>query len=138
MNDRFRDGNPFHKLLGIELEEQSAGYARLRQPMREDLRGGVGGSLHGGVLSALADIVCLAAMQGLFDQRARPAGTAELSISYLRPAAGAYVTVEGRVIKHGRTLAVIDVDMTNPDGKRAAKARVSYALRPAELADRRA
>jgi uncharacterized protein (TIGR00369 family) len=134
---RFRDGNPFHKLLGIEIEEQLPGYARLRQPVREELRGGVAGSVHGGVLSALADIVCLAAMQGLFNQRARPAGTAELSISYLRPATGNFVTVEGRVLKHGRTLAVIDVDITNPDGKLVAKARVSYALRPAELPDQR-
>ena len=136
MNERFRDANPFHKLLGIELEEQSPGYARLRQPMREELRGGVGGSLHGGVLSALADIACLAAMQGLFDQSARPAGTAELSISYLRPALGDSVIVEGRVLKQGRTLAVIDVDLKNPDGRLVAKARVSYALRSADMPGR--
>ena len=136
MSARFRDANPFHKLLGIEVEEQAPGYARLRLPVREELRGGVAGSLHGGVLSALADLVCLAAMQGLFDQRAQPAGTAELSISYLRPALGAYVSVEGRVLKQGRTLAVVDVDMKNPDGRLVAKARVTYALRPAELRGR--
>jgi acyl-CoA thioesterase len=136
MNVRFRDANPFHTLLGVEVEEQSPGYARLRLPMREELRGGVAGSLHGGVLSALADIACLAAMQGSFDERARPAGTAELSISYLRPALGDHVIAEGRVLKQGRTLAVVDVDLKNPDGRLVAKARVSYALRPAEMTDR--
>jgi acyl-CoA thioesterase len=134
--DRLRDGNPFHKLLGIELEEQSPGYARVRLPMREDLRGGVGGSLHGGVLSALVDIAALGAMQGLFDERARPAGTAELSISYLRPALGHSVFAESRVLKQGRMLAVIDVDLKNPDGQLVAKARVSYALRPTDVARR--
>jgi acyl-CoA thioesterase len=127
---RFLDSNPFHRLLGVELLEQSPGHARLRLPAREELRGGVAGSLHGGVLSALADIACLAAMQGLFDGRARPAGTAELNISYLRPALGACVIAEARVLKKGRTLAVIDVDLTDPDGKLVAKSRVSYALRP--------
>jgi uncharacterized protein (TIGR00369 family) len=127
---RFLDSNPFHRLLGVELLEQSPGHARLRLPAREELRGGVAGSLHGGVLSALADIACLAAMQGLFDGRGRPAGTAELNISYLRPALGASVIAEARVLKTGRTLAVIDVDITDPDGRLVAKSRVSYALRP--------
>jgi acyl-CoA thioesterase len=130
--------NPFHELLGIELDERGPGFARVRLPAAERLRGGVAGSLHGGVLSALADIACLAAMQGVFDGRSRPAGTAELNISYLRPALGAYVLAEARVLKTGRTLAVVDVDMSDPDGRLVAKSRVSYALRPAELPERRA
>lgn len=133
---RFRDSNPFHQLIGIELEERAAGYARVRLPASERIRGGVAGSIHGGVLSALADVVTLAAMGTVFTERERAAGTAELSVSYLRPALGAYVIAEGRVLKKGRTLAVVDVDMSDPDGKLVAKARVSYALRPAELADR--
>jgi uncharacterized protein (TIGR00369 family) len=134
-----RDGfraNPFHDLLGVEMEERSPGYARIRLPMSERLRGGVAGSFHGGVLSALADIACLGAMQGMFDNSARPAGTAELNISYLRPAVGDYVLAEARVLKKGRTLAVIDVDIKSPDGKLVAKCRVSYALRPVEMAER--
>jgi uncharacterized protein (TIGR00369 family) len=127
---RFLDLNPFHRLLGVELLEQSPGHVRLRLPAREELRGGVAGSLHGGVLSALADVACLAALQGLFDGRSRPAGTAELNISYLRPALGAYIIAEARVLKKGRTLAVVDVDITAPDGRLVAKSRVSYALRP--------
>ena len=134
---RFRDGNPFHQVLGVELEERSPGYARVRLPMSERVRGGVAGSVHGGVLSALADITTLAAMQGMFTGGERAAGTAELSVSYLRPALGAYVDAEARVLKKGRTLAVIDVDMKDPDGRLVAKARVSYSLRPAELSDLR-
>ena len=130
---RFREGNPFHRLLDVELEERSPGYARVRLPMDERLRGGVGGSFHGGVLSALADIATLAAMGTVFTADERPAGTAELSISYLRPALGSHVTAAARVLKKGRTLAVIDVDLADPDGRLVAKARVSYALRPMGL-----
>jgi uncharacterized protein (TIGR00369 family) len=130
--DGFRTGNPFHQLLDIELEESSPGYARIRLPASERLRGGVAGSLHGGVLSALVDIAALGAMHRLFTERERPAGTAELSVSFLRPALGAYVTAEARVLKKGRTLAVIDVDITSPDGRLVVKGRVSYALRPME------
>lgn len=127
---RFRDANPFHATLGIELEESGNGHARVRLPFSERLGGGVAGSLHGGVLSALADVATLGAMQGLFTAHEQAAGTAELSISYLRPALGAYVIAEARVLKKGRTLAVIDIDISNPEGKLVAKARVSYALRP--------
>lgn len=134
---RFRDGNPFHRLLEIEVEDIAPGYVRIRLPASERLRGGVAGSLHGGVLSALADIAALGAMTGLFTTREQPAGTAELSISFLRPALGAYVLVEGRVLKKGRTLAVIDIDITRPDSKPVAKGRVTYALRPAEMSGHR-
>src|SRR5262249_6998339 len=109
---------------------------RIRLPMNERLRGGVAGSFHGGVLCSLADIATLAAMQGLFTHRERAGGTAELSISFLRPALGSHVTAEARVLKNGRTLAVIDVDIKAPDGRVVAKARVSYALRPNELLER--
>lgn len=128
---RFREGNPFHRLLGVELEEMRPGYARVRLPVTEQLRGGVGGSVHGGVLSALADIVALGAMQSSFTAADRPAGTAELSISYLRPALGDAVIAEARVLKKGRMLAVLDIDISNPDGRLVAKGRASYALRPA-------
>lgn len=134
---RFRNSNPFHELIGVELAARSPGYARVRLPMSERVRGGVAGSVHGGVLSALADIATLGAMGTVFSERERAAGTAELSISYLRPALGAYVDAEARVLKKGRTLAVIDVDLKDSDGRLVAKARVSYALRPVEMPERR-
>lgn len=137
MNDyarRFREGNPLHTLLDVELLERGEGRARVRLPVTERVKGGVGGAAHGGVISALVDIVTLAAMSTV----ARPgeeemAGTAELSVSYLRPALGDFVYAEARVLKKGRTLAVLDIDVTDPSGRLVAKARVSYALRPAAL-----
>src|SRR6266508_25950 len=48
-----RTGNPFHDLLGVETVERGGGRARVRLPVTEQLKGGVGGSLHGGVLSSL-------------------------------------------------------------------------------------
>jgi uncharacterized protein (TIGR00369 family) len=128
--------NPFHQLIGVQTEEQRPGYARVRLPSSERVMGGVAGSFHGGVLSALADIACLAAMQTVFDDKARAAGTAELSISFLRPALGDHVIAEARVLKKGRTLAVLDIDISGPDGKMVAKSRVSYALRPVGMSER--
>ncbi|MFN8557006.1 MAG: PaaI family thioesterase [Dehalococcoidia bacterium] len=127
---RFRRSSPMTAWLGVELVAQADGYARLWMPVRPEVAGGVAGAVHGGIVSALVDIAALSAMQTVFGADEEAAGTAELGISYLRPALGASVTVEARVLKKGRTLAVIDVDVKNPDGRLAAKARVSYALRP--------
>ena len=135
MNDeyarRFQAGNPFHKLIGVELLRRGEGHARCRLPVTENIRGGVAGSVHGGVLSALVDIVTLSAIATVVNPAEdQMAGTAELSISYLRPALGDAVYADARVLKKGRQLAVVDVDVTDPDGRLVAKGRVSYALRP--------
>jgi len=100
----------------------------------EKIRGGVAGSVHGGVLSALVDIVTLSAIASVVQPGEQMAGTAELNISYLRPALGDAVIAEARVLKKGRTLAVVDVDLSGGDGRLVAKGRVSYALRPAAIA----
>ena len=137
MNDehaqRFQTGNPYHALIGVELVERGDGHARCRLPVTEKVRGGVAGSVHGGVISALVDIATLSAVASIVQPGEQMAGTAELSVSYLRPALGEAVFADARVLKKGRTLAVIDVDITNPDGTLVAKGRVSYALRPAAL-----
>jgi uncharacterized protein (TIGR00369 family) len=137
MNDeyarRFRTENPFHQLIGVELVERGEGYARCRLPVAEGVRGGVAGSVHGGVLSSMVDIVTLAAISSVVRPDEQMAGTADLNISFLRPALGSAVIAEGRVLKKGRTLAVVDVDITDGEGRLVAKGRVSYALRPAQM-----
>jgi uncharacterized protein (TIGR00369 family) len=95
----------------------------------EKVRGGVGGSVHGGVLSSLVDIATILAVSTLVQPHEQMAGTAELNISYLRPALGAAVYAAARVLKKGRSLAVCDVDLTDLDGRLLAKGRVAYALR---------
>jgi uncharacterized protein (TIGR00369 family) len=83
--------------------------------------------VHGGVLALIADAAALAAISTLIENTERAAGTAELNISYLRPAMGSVVG-EGRVLRKGRTLVVADVDLTDDQGKLLAKGRVSYAI----------
>jgi uncharacterized protein (TIGR00369 family) len=130
---RFRTDNPFHALIGVELVERGEGHARCRLPVTEQVRGGVAGSVHGGVLSALVDIVTLAAVSTVAQPGEQMAGTADLNISYLRPALGDAVFAQARVLKKGRTLAVVDVDLLDAESRLLAKGRVSYALRPAAL-----
>lgn len=122
--------NPFLDHVGIVPEQRSDGYARYSLAVRREVGGGVAGSVHGGALCTMVDIAAIGAVASLLRQDEQMAGTAELSVSFLRPAIGSTVYAEARVLKKGRTLAVCDVDVTTDQGKLVAKGRVSYALRP--------
>jgi|GEM_PF-134444 len=124
------NANPFHRYLGITLEEQHDGYGRLLLRVGSETPRGVAGSVHGGVIATLIDLACLAAVASVADHaRERLAGTAELNVSYLRPAFGPLVVAEGRLLKKGRQLAVVDVDISDGRGRLFAKGRCQYALR---------
>ena len=91
--------------------------------------GGIGGSVHGGLLAALVDIAMLEAMFPMFTPGEQPAGTADLNITYLRPAMGPRVYAEATVLRKGRQLAVTEVNIVDEDGKLLAKGRTIYSLR---------
>jgi uncharacterized protein (TIGR00369 family) len=120
---------PLHKFLGVSVVELSDGYAKLVLETGPNTLGGVGGSVHGGVLAALVDITILRALFAVPDPDVVPAGTADLGITYLRPALGKRIYSEGKVIKKGRQMAVIEVDITDENGKLCAKGRTIYAFR---------
>ncbi len=125
---RWRE-QPFHRYLDVDLEEQSEGYSRIRMRTSERTLGGVGGSVHGGILATLVDIACINAVASTVKSDETMAGTAELNISYLRPALSAFVVAEGRVLKKGRSLVSVDVDCSDGEGRLFAKGRVLYAIR---------
>ncbi|GEM_PF-515759 len=129
---------PLHAFLDLTLEAQRDGYCRIVLRMGPRTRGGVGGSVHGGILATLVDIVTIGAVASAIGPNDVMNGTAELNISYLRPALGALVVAEGRVLKQGRSLAVVDADCSDGAGRLFARGRAQYALRQREAANRAA
>lgn len=132
-DDFFRsfDALPLHRALGITLEERRPDYARICLQTGPVTMGGVGGSVHGGVLAAMVDIVILAAMFSRPIEGATPAGTADLALTYLRPALTKRVFAEANVVKRGRQLNFIEVSIIDEHGTLCARGRALYALRPA-------
>jgi acyl-CoA thioesterase len=122
--------DPFHRYLGVSLDEQRDGRSRLSLRMTAATPRGVAGSLNGGVTATLIDLACIAAVASLIDRETEEmAGTAELNVSYLRPAFGPVIVAEGVVLKKGRTLAAVDVSISDGAGRLYAKGRCQYALR---------
>lgn len=127
---RFED-HPLHKALGLSLVEQRRGYAKIVLHTSDVTIGGVGDSVHGGVLAAMVDVVMLQAIVSTIDPGKEPAGTADLNLTYLRPALGDRVYAEAEVVKNGRQLAMVEVAITDDQDRLCAKGRTLYAFRPA-------
>ena len=123
------DADPFHRHLGLTLEETREDYARIRLTIHEGTPTGVGGSVNGGVLATMIDMAAVPAVFTNLGEGTEPAGTADLQITYLRQAHGQWVDAEATVIKRGRQLCTIHVDIRNDNGLLCATGRVLYAVR---------
>lgn len=82
------------------------------------------GKVHGGALAALADTVagCCACAQG------GRCVTANSSMEFLRPAGGTKIFCEATPKKLGRTLSVIQVTLTNGEGKTVATGTFTFYM----------
>jgi len=125
------DAQPLNKMLGITLVERRSGHGRICLARNGTTPQGIGGSVHGGVLAAMVDIAMLVAVFTTIKADQAPAGTADLNITYLRPAHGQRVYADATVVKHGRQLAMVEVSIVDDEDRLCAKGRTLYAFRAA-------
>lgn len=125
------DDNAFHRYLGMKLIEAKPDFARLRLTISEDTPTGIGGSVNGGVIATLIDVAVIPAVFAGMREGSAPAGTADLQVTYLRQAHGAWIDAEATVIKRGRQLCTVEVSVINDAAELCARGRVLYALRSA-------
>ena len=123
------DQVPFHQFLGLTLVEWYRDFVRLRLQKTESTPTGVGGAVNGGVIATMVDMAAVTAVFTHLHEDSIPAGTADLQVTYLRPADGDYVDALASVIKRGRQLTAIEVEVRNDQGTLCSKGRVLYALR---------
>lgn len=118
---------PFHHYLKPEAIEADAelGTVTIALAFREDLaRGPNERSFHGGVIASLIDIAGHAAV-AITIRRMAP--TIDLRIDYLRPSSGDGLIARARMFKPGRTVARVDVDVTDTEGRLVAVGRGSFS-----------
>lgn len=105
--------NPYIRHLGIEFLKLEDGYALARMKYREELIN-LYGSLHGGSLYSLADIIAGAAacMSGFY------VTTASGNMSFLLPAKGSeYVYCEAVRLHGGKHLSVFEARIRDEAGR---------------------
>lgn len=123
---------PFHEFLRMELlaHDAQTGNVVIRLPWRPEFERGAGTrQWHGGPIASLIDIAgdfALIAMLG----RAIP--TINLRIDYLRPAIGTDLVATARTLRAGRSVGVVDVELSDGEGRVIAVGRGSYSTLPPE------
>lgn len=120
--------SPFVGHLGAELLETGEGFARLRTPFRDELVT-LGQTVHGGAIVSLIDTAAMvAAWCGAEIPDNLRGTTVGLNVSYLAPAEGEDVIATARLIRRGRRLSTVAVDVHTTSGTQVAAALVTYQI----------
>lgn len=119
------DTSPYQRFLGITFDRIGAGEVVMRLPFREEfLREDGSDWLHGGIVSALADIAGDYAVVSHF-QAGVP--TIDLRVDFLRPARAGDLVATARLVKAGRRVSLADVEIRDVRDQLVAVARGLYA-----------
>ncbi len=115
---------PFNRLIGIRVTAVNPDGGSMVFSMREDLIGNVfHRTLHGGVISSVLDAVggltasasLVVRAAGLPEEKVTAmfarVGTIDLRVDYLRPGRGARFSASGRIMRAGRKVAVVRMEM---------------------------
>jgi uncharacterized protein (TIGR00369 family) len=124
MDLRF-DHSPFMRFLGLTLVRSERGRVEIQLPFREEFMRQDGSDwYHGGVISALADIV---GDYAVITETGVGVPTIDLRIDYLRPARRGDLIGVGRTVRVGKTVSVADVEIRDASGTLVAIGRAVYA-----------
>ena len=132
---------PFLEFLGVMIEPLDTGSLCIKLAMRDELRGYSGdGALHGGVISAMIDIIggIVVAWNLLKDakeqamqeqiKRLQNMSTVDLRVDYLRPGKGEMFTATASVLRTGKKLAVTRMELHNDEQCLIAVGTGTYTL----------
>ena len=115
---------PYAKLLGLELGEINHGEVNIHLEVRDELKQ-YQGVVHGGAVASLIDTAAAFAILTQLELNERVT-TTDLTIHYLRPVSSGRVTATARIVRAGRRLFVVSVEVTNDRQMLLATAVTSY------------
>lgn len=81
---------------------------------------------HGGIVAALIDIAGHASLAAKLGRRVP---TVDMRVDYLRPAVDSDLRAVARVLRAGRTLGVVDVEVIDDAGRAVAAGRCVFSTR---------
>ena len=115
---------PYAGLIGLELGEMKPGEAILYLGVRDELKQNQG-VVHGGAVASLIDTAAAFAVVTKLESGERVT-TSDLTIHYLRPITSGRLKAVARVVRGGRRLFVLSVDVWNDQELLVATAVTSY------------
>ena len=111
---------PVAQLIGFDLISVKSGEAVI-ELLATEAHANPMGTLHGGILCDIADAAMGIAYSSNLDE-GESFTTLELKINFLKPVWKARLLAKGRVIKQGRTVGMVECDITDEKGSLVARA----------------
>jgi uncharacterized protein (TIGR00369 family) len=99
--------------LGVTMDGFGPGWCQLRLPFRREVTNEAG-IMHGGMIGFLADDAAGFAAFSLLPEGQSPR-TIEYKINFLAPVTGGALVARAQVVRSGRSVAVIEVELAQVD-----------------------
>lgn len=115
---------PYAKFLGLQLGDIAPGQASIYFDVRDELKQNQG-VVHGGAVASLIDTAAAFAVITQLELTERVT-TTDLTIHYLRPVNSGRITATARIVRGGRRLFVLSVEVTNDQRVLLATAVTTY------------
>jgi uncharacterized protein (TIGR00369 family) len=131
---RWIESAPYHRVLGVSVEALAEDGAVLRLAFRE-INTNPGGVLHGGCAASLASIGAQTVARAALGEGSGPWHTAELQVNYLAAAKQQDVLARARLLRRGKALCFVEVDVETEEGKPIAHATTVVRARSGQPPD---
>jgi uncharacterized protein (TIGR00369 family) len=128
---------PIARTLGLSLVSLEPGRSVVALEVDPERHANPMGTLHGGVLCDLADLAMGAACAATL-RAGESLATIELTMNFLRPVWKGRLTATGRLVQAGRSLGLVECDVTDEGGRLVARAKSTFMTLRGEQADGRA
>jgi uncharacterized protein (TIGR00369 family) len=119
----------FDLLLGCEWLDDDPDRARVRVPMRDELRQPFG-LLHGGVMSSLIESICSRTTFLVVSDEDKVAMGQSIAVNFVRPITAGFAEVRARARHRGRTTWVWEAEVVDDQERLCAQAQMTIAVRP--------
>ncbi len=125
---QFFPTSPYVTYLGMQLTDIQPGVAIVTLPFVSSLVT-IGSIVHGGAIASLIDTAAMVAAWSDADISPKTRGTTvQLTVAYLAAAEQEDLQATARVLRRGRTLVYLDVEVKSASGISVAKGLVTYKL----------
>jgi len=132
---RWVEASPYTEALGMRLDGIDGESASIALPFRDD-NANPGRALHGGCAASLAAVGAQCVSRAAMGPDAGPFHTASVQINYLAAAIGEDVHAHARLLRRGKDMCFVEVDVATDAGKSIAHAtalvRARHGAEPVE------
>ena len=110
------EDSPYCRFLGVRLDHLDENSARIVLPYKDE-NSNPGQALHGGCAASLGAIGGQAVARAALGPESGPWHICDLQVSYLAAAIGEDVVADAKLLRRGKQLCFVNVEVHTPDGK---------------------